>query len=157
MKLTIRPSGKQDEPHIIQLQSELQEAEHIIDKTRNKGIEFAKKYLKYIKKELTKKHGHMFVAELNNQVIGLLTLFIEENEIEEHKGVHMYISDIVVGKLYRRQGIAQKLMTYAEKFAKDNNIKEIRLGVLANNISAFDLYKKKGYAPRIISLTKKLK
>jgi len=157
MKLVIRPSQKHDENQIIQLQSELQQAEHVLDKTRNEGIDFAKKYLKYIRKEISKKHGAIFVAEYNNLIVGLLTLFIEKNDIEEKEGSYLYISDIVVSGLYRRQGIAQKLMIHAEHFAKEHGLKEIRLGVLANNMSALNLYQKKGYKTRIINLSKKLK
>ena len=109
------------------------------------------------RKEISKKHGAIFVAEYNNLIVGLLTLFIEKNDIEEKEGSYLYISDIVVSGLYRRQGIAQKLMMHAERFAKEHGLKEIRLGVLANNMSALNLYQKKGYKTRIINLSKKLK
>jgi ribosomal protein S18 acetylase RimI-like enzyme len=157
MKLIIRQSEKRDEIQIIKLQSELQETEHAIDKNRNTGIDFAKKYLKFIRKEISRKSGDMFVAEMNNEIAGLLTVLIEDNEIEENEGCHLYVSDIVVGKSYRRQGIAEKLMVFAEKFAKERGIKEIHLGVLSKNTAAFNLYQKKGYKPKKIELVKKLK
>ena len=82
---------------------------------------------------------------------------LQENEIEEKEGMHVYISDLVVRKKYRNQGIGHNLMKYAEKFAKENSIKEIHLTVLTSNTSALNLYLKKGYKTKMISLIKKLK
>lgn len=157
MKLIIRPSEKQDELQIIECQSQLQDAEFSVDKNRRTGIEVAKKYIKHIRKEIFGKKGGIFVAEFDNEIAGLITMYIDENEIEEKEGMHVYISDLVVRKKYREQGIGQKLMLYAEKFAKENRIKEIHLTVLDKNTSALDLYLKKGYKRKMISLIKKLK
>jgi ribosomal protein S18 acetylase RimI-like enzyme len=157
MKLTIRPSEKRDESQIIECQSQLQDAEFAVDKNRKTGIEIAKKYIKYIRKEVGNKKGGIYIAEINNEIAGLITMYIDENEIEEKEGMHLYISDLVVRKKHRGQGIGQSLMKYAERFAKENNIKEIHLTVLAKNTSALKLYLKKGYKSKMISLIKKLK
>lgn len=157
MKLTIRPSENQDELQIIESQSELQDAEFSVDKNRRTGIEVAKKYIEHIRKEIGGKKGGIFVAEFDNEIAGLITMYVDENEIEEKEGMHVYISDLVVRKKYRNQGIGHNLMKYAEKFAKENSIKEIHLTVLTSNTSALNLYLKKGYKTKMISLIKKLK
>lgn len=157
MKFTIRPSEKKDEQQIIESQSELQDAEFSVDKNRRTGIEVAKKYIKHIRKEIGSKRGGIFVAEFDNEIAGLITMYVDENEIEEKEGMHLYISDLVVRKKYRNQGIGQSLMKYTEKFAKENGIKEIHLTVLVKNTSALDLYLKKGYKSKMMSLIKKLK
>lgn len=157
MKLLIRPSEKRDEPEIIECQSELQDAEYKVDKNRKTGVSTAKKYLQYIYKELSGKKGGIFVAELNDAIVGLIIMYIDKNEIEEIDGSHLYISDLVIRKQYRNQGIGQQLMRFAEKFAKDHNVTETHLSVLTKNTSALNLYQKKGYKTKKIYLVKKLK
>ncbi len=112
---------------------------------------------KYIYKELSGKRGGIFVAELNDCIVGLIIMYIDKNEIEEIDGFHLYISDLVIRKEYRNQGIGQQLMRYAERFAKDHNVRETHLSVLTKNVSALNLYQKKGYKPKKIYLIKKLK
>ncbi len=157
MKLIIRPSEKQDEPQIIECQSQLQDAEFLVDKNRRIGIPVAKNYLKLIRKELSGKKGGIFIAEVNDTIAGLIIMYIEKNEFEEKEGFHLYVSDLVVLKKFRNQGIGKNLMFYAEKFAKDYNIKEVHLSVLIKNTSALQLYRKKGYKDKKIYLIKKLK
>lgn len=157
MRLIIRPNKKSDEPQIIKCQSELQDAEFSVDKNRRTGITVAKNYLKFIRKELSGKKGGIFIAQIYDTVAGLIIMYIDKNEFEEKEGLHLYISDLVVLKKFRNQGIGQSLMLYAEKFAKDHNIKEVHLSVLAKNRAALQLYKKKGYKDKKVYLTKKLK
>ena len=49
---------------------------------------------------------------------------------------------IIVDYIYRRRGIASKLMDYLINYAINNNISNITLEVNENNISALNLYKK---------------
>lgn len=56
-----------------------------------------------------------------------------------------YISNLAVKNIYRRQGIATKLLTQCEQISRNWGYQEIRLHVLANNYSAQKLYLARGY------------
>ena len=56
-----------------------------------------------------------------------------------------YVSNLAVKNIYRRQGIAKKLLTQCEQVSRSWGYREIRLHVLANNHAAQKLYLGLGY------------
>ncbi len=56
-----------------------------------------------------------------------------------------YISNLAVKNIYRRQGIAKKLLTQCEQVCRNWGYQEIRLHVLADNNAAQKLYLSMGY------------
>lgn len=56
-----------------------------------------------------------------------------------------YISNVVVSKQYRRQGIASQLLLQLAKWARAHDTKSVFMQVLADNKPALRLYEKLGY------------
>lgn len=155
--MKIRNYIKKDIPQILNCFVELQDAEHKIEKNRVTGLEFAKQYFSRLQKGLKKMDGDIFVAAEDNVIFGLIGVFIDPNNFIELPGKHAYISDIVVLKKYQRQGIAKKLMKFAEVFAKSKNLKEIRVMALAKNNPVIQLNKSLKYKEQEITLIKRFK
>ena len=57
------------------------------------------------------------------------------------------IHDIYVEEDYRGQGLAGKMMTYAEQLAREKGCCKVTLEVLTNNQAAKTAYQAAGYAP----------
>ena len=57
------------------------------------------------------------------------------------------IHDIYVEQDYRGQGLAGKMMAYAEQLARDKGCCKVTLEVLTNNMAAKTAYQAAGYAP----------
>lgn len=56
-----------------------------------------------------------------------------------------YVSNVVVSKHYRRQGIASQLLLHIAKWAYQHDIKSLLMQVLAHNEPALQLYAKLGF------------
>jgi ribosomal protein S18 acetylase RimI-like enzyme len=98
------------------------------------------------------------VAELNEEVVGYATILakVRSEEIEEGDIEYGLVTDVVVASKYRRQGIGRKLLEAAELYAKSNDVRWLRIGVLAKNHSADNLYDSMGFKRMYIEREKDL-
>ena len=74
----------------------------------------------------------IFVYKKNDQLVGMISVFIEQKIIHGGKCVG-HIEDVVVDLNYRRQGIATALKIYAFKKLLKIGIKQIRTDNEENN------------------------
>lgn len=87
----------------------------------------------------------------NNTIIGIVVLTkIEDEEYKPVKwltgnGNNLYVHRLAVHPTYQGQGYAQKLMSFAEKYAVNNNYNSIRLDTFSQNIRNQKFYQKRGY------------
>lgn len=72
----------------------------------------------------------VYVAEKNNEVIGFITCFVRKIDLNDLDKPG-YISTIVVGNDYQKQGIGTKLISLAEEYLKSLNRKRIVFGYLS--------------------------
>lgn len=114
----------------------------------NKAIIYFKKYLA---NSLTKTDSVVYVALVDNKVIGFVCL-----EIKQAKAGHQecWIMDLGVKKSFRRAGIAKKLMHQAYSFGKKSKVKYFFLESGYANSGAHYLFKKEGFAPLNIVFVK---
>lgn len=123
--LNIRKAFKKDIKEIVQL-----EKENILVNTMSED---------QIKNALSDVNYIAFKAVVENEIVGFVLL---------QKSDELNIDSIVVKKEFRNLGIASKLISKAEEFAKKNKIKTLSLEVAYDNITAFLLYKKLGFIER---------
>lgn len=140
--------------------SDLQDFERNITDTRRPGHEVAEDYLKEILEKTEKQSGAVFVAKYENRVIGFIGCFVRnEDSITEtpESNIYGYISDAYVIPEFRNKGVFKKLNDKAEEhLSRFENVKLIRIFVLAENKQALRAYEKNGYKPEEIRLIKKL-
>ena len=84
-------------------------------------------------------------AELSK--VGACFYVAEEDEAMGYIGFNMvldegYIANLAVKKIYRRQGVAEKLLSRVIETAKDNNLSFVSLEVRESNTPAIKLYEK---------------
>lgn len=92
-----------------------------------------------LEKMLTSKSTTIYVAEMDERVIGFL---VAENDIDEFN-----ISRVVVAQDARNHGIGTKLINHIEQIATENKM-NVSLEVSVNNFTAKVLYEKLGYIVR---------
>ena len=89
--------------------------------------------------------------EESNAIIGLIVISeIEDQEYEHVKwltknGKNLYIHRLAVHPNFQGKGFAQKLMDFAESFAKENGYNSIRLDTFSQNKRNQQFYEKRNY------------
>lgn len=90
----------------------------------------------FFKRELRKKkkHSHLYVAKLDDKVIGFIVFYVFSGE--------GHIHNIAVDIAYRRRGIGKYLLEFALEIIKKNDVEEVYLEVSVKNTAALELYRK---------------
>ncbi|WP_347175554.1 GNAT family N-acetyltransferase [Polaribacter sp. SLMDC-22] len=93
----------------------------------------------------------LYTLKNNGKIIGAINISEEqETEYELIKWEFdnskvLVIHRLVIDPKYQKKGYAQKLMEFAENFAKENNYTSIRLDAYSQNIRVIEFYKKRNY------------
>lgn len=90
-----------------------------------------------LKSELQNPFSTYIMAKLENKIVGFAGMIDTIDQME--------ITNIVVKKDYRKNGIGNILLNKLISLAKENKKTEIILEVNENNISAIKLYEKNGF------------
>lgn len=114
---------------------------------------------KCIQDQLSKDNWKIFVAELDDKIVGFLTLQMRHNRrqygnVADSDG---HIDCLAVDEKYRHMGIGTKLMIALEDYLKSQGIFEMRLTVSVHNPAAIKCYEKIGMKPYLYSMRKELK
>ena len=90
------------------------------------------------KEEISGKFAHYRVAEIDGKAVAYMGMWALSGE--------GHITNVAVGKNYRRQGIAKALIEHFINIAKDENLEFMTLEVRASNEPAIALYKSFGFS-----------
>lgn len=99
------------------------------------------------------KDDSLFVLKIGNQIAGSIILnhLPEEayhqvvwNTPDEYENIFV-IHTLVVHPRFLKQGIGEKLLTFAKEYSIQKEIRSIRLDVSVNNLPAIALYEKMEY------------
>lgn len=91
---------------------------------------------------------HNIVAKVNNEIVGLATVIINYDIVEQLKPF-ITVWNFGVKEKYRRNKIGTQMFEYIYKFAKQNNCDFISLIAETNNTTAQSFYEKIGYNKEI--------
>ena len=97
------------------------------------------------------KRNELYVLEKDAKVIGCMTISTLMDE--EYKPIdwlnknenNLYIHRLAIHPNFQSLGYAQKLMTYAEHYAKNHNYSSIRLDTFSQNKRNQKFYELRGY------------
>lgn len=87
--------------------------------------------------ELKNSFSRYIVAKIDDEIVGFAGVIDTIDQFE--------ITNIVVKKSFRKQGIGNKLLEVLINMANNNNKKEIILEVNNKNLAAIKLYEKNGF------------
>ena len=126
---------------------ELQDFERSLDPRMPSGADIVDLYIPNMLDRCIECDGKVLVAEVEGEVAGYVTVLarVSSDEIEDGDVEYGLIPDLVVASRHRKKGIGRKLLEAAEAYAKSNDVKSLRIGVLARNRFANDMYESMGF------------
>lgn len=156
----IEYSNKYDED-IKDLLVELQEYIQSIDREGYNilTVEYREKYFKKVMEEVAKYEGKIFLAKDKNIIIGLIIGVINNEEINTYDfsvPKRGRVTEFVVSKKYRSNGVGRKLLNKMEEYFKSVECKDILISAFSYNENARKFYYKNGYFNRIEEMMKKI-
>ncbi len=157
MNHIIREYTEADIEGIKQCIVDLQDFERMLDSHRLKGIEVAHDYLEHLMSLGKQNRGKVFVVEINKEIVGMISVYIEE-DIKQFRKVRKYalISDVIILPEYNDKGIIKELVTKAEEYAVSKKVNTIQTTVLAKHADHIDGFQRNGYHNSEIILRKHL-
>lgn len=87
--------------------------------------------------EISGKFSHYYVIEEDSRAVGYMGMWSLSGE--------GHITNVAVGKNYRRRGFARALISYFIEIAKKENLEFMTLEVRASNTPAITLYESFGF------------
>lgn len=158
MELIIRAALEADYESLCELFGQADEfhrnrVPHIIQKPD--GLSRDKNYVDNL---LADSNTGLFVAEIEQHLVGLICFFIRETPaipiLVPRK--YVYIDNLVVDENHRHKGIGHALMEKAQAWARQNRVQTIELNVWQFNDNAIRLYEKLGYATDMLRMSKQI-
>ena len=151
MEVVIRPCRHDDLAAVRRCVVELQEFERTLDARLRPGESMADGHWSTIVTRCAEANGQVLVAEQGSAVVGFVAVLAAQpfTELDEPPGTYALVTDLVVLPSHRGRGIGARLLQEAEAFVRAAGATELRIGVLADNIAARQLYLRAGFAPHV--------
>jgi len=119
------------------------------------GEAIADEYLSYLEKQSVERDGCILLAEAEEGIVGFVAVAASiRNDSPDDPSSFAWIYDVFVKAGHRRRGLASRLMAEAESFARTRGAECLRLGVLAANGAAQELYRALGFRGYVNIVTK---
>jgi len=153
----IRKYTREDTEGIKKCLIELQDFERLMDPKRLEGVRVAHEYLEHLLSLCENGNGTIFVVEINCEVVGMVSVYIE-NDLKRFRTNHKfaYISDLIVMKEHKSDGVIEDLFDAAEKYVKSKNVNSIQASVLKNHDESLSGYLRNGFSEWEIRVRKTL-
>jgi ribosomal protein S18 acetylase RimI-like enzyme len=157
-RVTVRTYRPEDQDRVKHCIIELQDFERVLEPDRVEGERVVERYFRELQEAHHHNTGRMCVTEVEEEVVGFINVqFEHESQMYISSLVdYAYISDIVVLQAYRGRGLGTMLLQQAEAFARQQGATFLKIGVLARNQQAADVYQHAGFRPYEIVLLKQL-
>jgi len=142
----IREYTHADIDAIKQCIEELQEYERLMDPHRIEGVKIAHDYLEHLLKLCEQGVGKIFVVEINNEVVGMISVYIEDDKKHFRKAHRFaYISDLIVMKEHKNDGVVKELLETAEAYARTQKVSTIQASILKKHEEGLQGYLRNGF------------
>jgi len=115
------------------------------EKSYNENIKPEYRVKNWFEKIFNEENNAIFVAKENEKIIGYIYIQIISTDDGPMINKEALLDGLYVEPEYRGKGVAKDLISKAEIWAKNNNVKYLYINVLEENAAALNLYKKLNY------------
>lgn len=142
----IRLAKHEDVNHIIEITKAC--AKHMIN---NSIFQWNEYYPNNHAFKIDVERNELYVIEINKSIVGCIVIstlidkeYLPVKWLTKNKN-NIYIHRLAIHPEFQGKGLAQKLMNFAEKYAKKNNFSSIRLDTFSKNKKNQLFYELRGY------------
>jgi ribosomal protein S18 acetylase RimI-like enzyme len=134
----------------------LQDYERSLESHLPPGEEMADDYLAFLKRNCVDHQGEILIATIDDECAGFACVLtdVPPSEPDEARSHYAYVSDLLVHAKYRGLGLGRRLLQEAELVARSRGAPVLRIGVLARNRVARELYARLGFVEYHVQLIK---
>jgi GNAT superfamily N-acetyltransferase len=157
--MLVRPySPESDAQQLRECMIELQDFERELDPRMPSGDEIADEYIVEMLQRCRQCDGQVLVADIDGVIAGYVTILnrVQSDDLDDGNIEFGLVADLVVRKAFRGSGLGKKLMHAAEEYASYNDVRWLRISVMAANQGARRLYSEIGFDEIYIELEKDL-
>lgn len=147
-EISIRTAKLKDLETLLEFEQGVIEAEKPLDPFLANGDLF---YYN-IPELISNKNVHLVVATSNNELVGSGYLRIENSKHYHKNPKHGYIGFMYVKPIFRGKRISNKILDSLKNWAKEKELKELRLDVYSNNIGALKSYERFGFTKSLVNM-----
>jgi ribosomal protein S18 acetylase RimI-like enzyme len=101
---------------------------------------------------ITDENTHFIVAISNEELVGSGYIKIENSNSYHKNSKHGYIGFIFVKPSYRGKKISSLVLESLKNWAKEKDLKELRLDVYSNNSNAIKSYDRFGFTKSLVNM-----
>ena len=154
----IRPYELRDQEQVIRCIAALVNYERTLEADRVDPTPHAPWYLNDLLTRLQTQPGGILVAEADGQAVGFVALWLEREPEDCWTSLanYAYCSDLALLPDYRGRGLGRALLVEAEALARRLGAQALKIGVLARNQIAWNLFRGVGFREYEITLLKPL-
>jgi ribosomal protein S18 acetylase RimI-like enzyme len=147
--------------HLQQLRAclvELQDFEHALDPRLPTGSDIVDDYVPQMLMRCKTCQGKIFMAEVAGDIAGYVTILtkVSSGELEDGDMEYGLVADLLVRKKHRSSGVGRKLLDAAETYARESDVKWLRIAALSDNRKAIELYISLGFSGLYVEYEKNL-
>jgi GNAT superfamily N-acetyltransferase len=150
----IRPARPADRAALLEQYRLLNAWEDAISHDRLTDADAAEASLTVAEGRAARTGGHILVAERDGAVIGHMFLTFERSAPFHRDRPYAYVMELFVREAERGTGIGRRLLQAAEDLARKAGLRRLLIGVLAGNDRAEGAYRRFGFAPYSMELSK---
>ncbi|WP_343328309.1 GNAT family N-acetyltransferase [Polaribacter staleyi] len=147
-KFSIRTANLNDLETLLEFEQGVIKAERPLDPFLGDG----KLFYYNIPELITNKNIHLIVAVSNNQLVASGYLRIENSKHYHKNPKHGYIGFIFVKPSFRGNRISKLILEALKNWAKEKDLKELRLDVYSNNSDAIKSYERFGFTKGLVNM-----
>jgi GNAT superfamily N-acetyltransferase len=161
--IDIRPATTEDLKSLCQLYVEFHEfhVQGVPDRLKSLGDPKWRddtELRKNIKKVIADHDSTIFLAQIGRQPVGLAEVYIREDQANPQRVSrrHGHLQSLITAEKFRRQGVGNKLLEAAERWAREKGAVEMRLDIWEFPEGPLEFYEKCGYRTLRRSMVREL-
>jgi GNAT superfamily N-acetyltransferase len=145
--VTIRPATADDLEAVVDLWLEMMAEHEAFDPRVRLSISARSAYRNYALYHIEREDAPVFVVEKRGEIIAYCLAYCARSLPMFRPSSYGFISDLVVGRAWRRQGLGTALLERVRAWFAGRGIRSLQLQVYSRNAPGLQFWQRVGFSP----------